>query len=224
MHFEVGSKVIVYNKNGYLFEFEDDTHIYKLNGKVIPSNTEILKSFNVGNYNRIPFDTLEHAMLRGKAVHKAIQLYENKTLDPESVHPEVAPYFEQYVAFVRTEAAGQLILSETPIFSVNYNFATTLDQVRKRKGEYSIIEIKTGTNSYKFAKLQTAGQMVALTEQLTGHILEADIDVWQLRRYCLELQPNRYKFYGAYTDDAGDLNEFKSMAYIFNRKRQRGEL
>lgn len=72
---------------------------------MIASVTEILRAVGLTEDYRFVHPTdLARARARGAALHKAIELAHAGTLDPESLHPEIAPGFAAYLRFV--EATG----------------------------------------------------------------------------------------------------------------------
>ena len=58
-------------------DFDEEFHIYRLNGRIIPSVTQILDD---GEYQKVDEKILEYARKKGTLVHKEIQEYleENK--------------------------------------------------------------------------------------------------------------------------------------------------
>lgn len=52
--------------------YDDEWHTYKLNGKIIPSVTQLLDD---GNYDDVDKDVLKYAQDKGKIVHKEIETY-----------------------------------------------------------------------------------------------------------------------------------------------------
>lgn len=226
-------KITVYEKKGTKFEFDDAEHKYFVNDVEYPANTHILRAAGIGNYDKIPWEVLEHARLRGKAVHKAVELYEEGTLDMNSIHDEVRPYFECYLRYDELLGEEQKpILRECSLFCKEWGFATTIDQVRKIRGKYSIVELKTGRNSLSFAEIQTAGQLMALREQIMFGMVDGfDEKNWKdwmdIPRYALELDPSLsmgFKFNGPFTETAWHTSIFKASAVIYRHKKQKGEL
>lgn len=53
-------------------EFDEETHTYTLEGKVLPSVTTLL---NDGSYNNVDPEILKKACDRGTTIHKEIELY-----------------------------------------------------------------------------------------------------------------------------------------------------
>lgn len=53
-------------------DYEEETHIYKLNGVVVPSVTQLLQD---DSYLNVDEDILEYARFKGSLVHKEIEEY-----------------------------------------------------------------------------------------------------------------------------------------------------
>ena len=65
------------------FEFDEMDHIYRIDGQIIPSITQILKSSGIADTRYYTPQTAE----RGTAVHEACQFYDEDDLDMESIAP-----------------------------------------------------------------------------------------------------------------------------------------
>lgn len=75
------------------FTFNPEGHIYKLDGIIIPSVSQVLPYSFYGNDS-------EYNKERGSLVHKMIELYNMKNLDEESLDPVLIPYLQGYKKFV----------------------------------------------------------------------------------------------------------------------------
>lgn len=64
------------NIKGYDIEFLEDEHIYLVDGVIVPSITQMLKSKFGNKYIYVSKRTLENASKRGTEVHKEIEEYE----------------------------------------------------------------------------------------------------------------------------------------------------
>mgnify|MGYP000078058716 FL=1 len=72
------------------FTFDDRFHVYRLNGKIIPSVTKIVRTVTGQDLSHIPPDVLSSAAERGTAIHKeietgAIQSFEAKWIEQNIV-------------------------------------------------------------------------------------------------------------------------------------------
>lgn len=123
--------------NGRTIEFDPENHIYLVDGVIVPSVTEILKSkFN--DYAFVSRAVLEQASARGTALHKAIELYE--TTGQESDLRE----FRNYL-FLKKHIGFTNISNELPvIYEENGRvlYAGQLDQIIEMNGEPGINDFK----------------------------------------------------------------------------------
>jgi len=110
--------------------FDEEAHRYTVNGKIIPSVTQIIGSVGLYEYDHVPAETLAVAAERGRIVHTYIEWYELGILDENSIDPELGGYFE---AYLRLKSSGKLPAKPTRIeyrgYSEKYGYAGTLDQL-----------------------------------------------------------------------------------------------
>lgn len=67
-----------------MLTFAAETHEYRVNGRLVPSVTQILEAVGLIDYSHIPWPTRQMALERGRAVHEAIALDLAGDLDEES--------------------------------------------------------------------------------------------------------------------------------------------
>ena len=126
-------------------QFDEAAHRYTVNGKIIPSVTQIISAVGLYEFDFVSKQTLAIAAERGRIVHTYIEWYEKGVLDWTSIDPDLAGYFDAYIA---AKAAG--VLPGTPtaieerVYSEKYQYAGTLDQMF---GERWINDLKTGAES-----------------------------------------------------------------------------
>src|SRR5262245_40790498 len=75
-------------------------------------------------YHALPI--VEWGRARGKAVHRAIELYESGTLEEETLHPDVAGHFAAYKKF-KDETGYKPEAFEESVFSDSLRYRGTLD-------------------------------------------------------------------------------------------------
>ena len=123
--------------NGREVEFDPVDHTYLVDGVIVPSVTEILKSkFN--DYAFVSRAVLEQASARGTELHKAIELYE--TTGQTSALQE----FRNYL-FLKKRIGFRNISNEIPvIYEENGRvlFAGQLDQIVEVNGMLGINDFK----------------------------------------------------------------------------------
>lgn len=128
-----------------VLQFDEAAHRYSVNGKIIPSVTQIISAVGLYEFDFVSRQTLAIAAERGRIVHTYIEWHEQGLLDESSIDPDLAGYFEAYLA---AKAAGDIPDAPTAIeervFSEKYQYAGTLDLLF---GEYWIHDHKTGVES-----------------------------------------------------------------------------
>ena len=126
-----------------VLEFEASTHTYRLDGKVIPGVTSVLKSIGLIDYSFIPQDVLQSAARRGKLVHQALQYYAEGKLDERSLDPAIAGYV---VAGIRFHEESRLTVAniEQRVCDPVRRYAGTFDLDCVIAGELWLIDYKTG--------------------------------------------------------------------------------
>lgn len=140
--------------------FEPESHTYRLEGKVIPSVTQILTSegFIDGSW------FTEYSRDRGTKVHRAIELYDDGDLDEERLDPVLRPYLEAWKRF-KAHASVSVLRSEIQLASEAYQFAGTVDKTALLGGMKAVLDIKTG-EVQPWTGLQLAAYQLLLAETM----------------------------------------------------------
>lgn len=180
--------------------FEPETHKYFIDGKEVPSVTQVLVEaglIDLSFYN-------EEGKKRGSAVHQACQYLDEDDLDVESISPGLRPYVEAYINFKKeTDFKPELI--EHQVYETFYGFAGTVDRTGIMRGKRVLIDIKTGSIA-PFAAIQTAGYTACLHNDF-------------YHRFGLCLKPN-----GAFKllefNDSNDESIFLSALAVAKWKRR----
>lgn len=186
------------------FEYDDSEHIYRLNGKIIPSCTQILREEGISNYDFCDDSDKQF----GKAGHKVTELWDKCNLDIDTVSEHLYPYllgYQKFLADFKVIILPELI--EKPIYSLKWGYGVTPDRVAMVNGKLSVYEIKFSSSLAKSTAIQTAAQKIAVEEQSKLKIKQ---------RIGLRLAPNNYdiSFYNNPTDEriwlsAVILNHYK---------------
>lgn len=143
--------------------FDPRAHVYRFNGHVRPSVTQIL--FSWSPISRLDPEMLAAAAALGTDVHDATALDDRRELDEESVDELVAPFLRAWRRF-RAETGFEPTSVEEMIYNATHGFAGTLDREGRfsgkwyapypsNAGENALLEIKTGAKDPTHA-LQTA--------------------------------------------------------------------
>ncbi len=163
-------KFVNQDKPGEL-EFLDDVHEYYLEGKRLPSVTEIIGVvLSKNRFGAVPAEIMEKARQRGKLVHAACHALDENDLDwdawrefdndravtgEEAILPRVASYL-----MWRDETGFIPIDNEKIVASKELGFAGTLDKKGLLFSKMTIVDLKSGEVGPETA-LQTAGYAIA---------------------------------------------------------------
>lgn len=135
-----------------MIEFNEEKHLYVVDGEVFPSVTQILAAEGFID----PSFFTEYSRQRGTLVHLCTHLDDMGELDESTVDDVLAPYLTAYRRF-KSESGFVVSGSEVRMASAAYRFAGTLDKVGTFAGvTCAIIDIETGAHQPAKA-IQTAG-------------------------------------------------------------------
>lgn len=190
-----------------MLTFEPADHVYRFNGVVVPSVTQILKPLI--DYSMIPADTLEHARQEGVAIHSMIELECKDEL--EDLPDWLAPYYEAWTKF-KAETGFKLIASETRLYHSKLHYAGTPDLVGTMqhvgKRTAVVVDIKRSLLAGPVIGLQLAGYQDAIND---------NSDVRVTRRFAL--QPRKTGQYMLKEfDDKSDSSTFLALLTIHKWK------
>jgi hypothetical protein len=187
-----------------IIDFNAQEHTYTLDGTSVLSVTQIMDGL-LTDYSKVPKQYLEKAAARGTAVHRAAELYQQNDLDESSLHPEVAPYFYQFVKWVK-ESRFEPFAIEIRVGSTKYGYAGTLDIAGRlpRMKSNAIIDIKTTSMLMPSTGPQTAAYETGYKET-TGCKKK-------YRRFALWLRPEFYKLIPL--ENGADFSTFLSCLAI----------
>lgn len=133
----------------------------------------------VRDLSGIPADVLAHAAERGKAVHRGCWLLCGRASSPlhwPSVHPEVVPYLEGFLAFLKTTKC-QVLDKEQLVVSTVFGYAGRADLVVEGLGPYlTILDLKTGepdaSHSLQLgAYIRAYQEMLGIRKTVLGNLL-----------------------------------------------------
>jgi hypothetical protein len=192
----------MYQKNN--FSFDDLNHIYRLNGQVIPSVTQILQAEGIADYSYADESDRDF----GKAGHRVTELWDKRTLDIKTISEPLIPYLNGYKKFLKdfkVKVIPEWI--ETPTYSFIWKYGVKPDRVVEINGKLTVYEIKFSTSMIPATRIQTAAQKIAIEEQTKLKIKQ---------RMAVQILPDDYKIseYTKLSDEriwlsAVILNQFK---------------
>ena len=134
--------------------FDPATHEYRLDGRRVPSVSQILQSAGlIQPYTGDPFYGE-----RGTAIHDACQKF-NAEGDVWNFDPVVVPFVDAWKRFRADVMFGQIIMAEERVYQSAYLFAGTPDLVVKIGNDTVLMDIKSGGRQ-PWHSIQLAGYAV----------------------------------------------------------------
>jgi hypothetical protein len=187
--------------------FDPIAHEYRWGDRVLHGVTDILTATGIVSYAHVPPDVLEHAKMRGLAVHAAIHaraIGEAPVLDDETI-----PYVMAWDRFVR-ETGYVSTHVERPLADPTLGFAGTPDDVGLLGGLATVVDRKA------VAQVQgsTAVQLAAYRWLCKVNCIAA------VRRIAVQLRPDGTFRQIEYRDPV-DEQEFRAALLLVQRRTAR---
>lgn len=154
------------------FEYDDEAHLYRLKGRVIPGVSTILTP--IVDFGDAPREMIQRAAVRGKAVHRACELWDEGDLDEDALDPVLVPYLAGWKKF-RRDYECEWTASEIPDYHKTLHYGGTPDRKGRHKGKRIVVDLKA---TYKLND--------SVGPQLSGYDLLDDVDgpadeLWSVR-------------------------------------------
>lgn len=167
-----------------MLEFIEETHTYLLDGKIIPSATQLLKEIFPLKYDNVPINILEEKSEYGTQVHKFIEIIEKKK--PKKPLSYIKKYYnpniyqeESLKDYLKIKEKYNIVITDSEK-RVHYldKYAGTLDLKGFVNNKSAIIDVKT---TYELDEIYVAWQD-SLYELADGKVDEL---------YCIWLPKGR---------------------------------
>lgn len=160
--------------------FIEETHSYYVDGKRLPSVSEIMKQMSKDYYADVDPDVLAIAAKRGTKVHEAVEVYERFELETED--EEIIPFVRNYKVAKKLE---KFTVLENELRLATKDFAGTLDILGIHDQDMVVIDLKATS------KINTD----LLQVQLAAYRELAIVNGYDIKRvYVLHLTKKGYKF------------------------------
>lgn len=162
--------------------FDSDSHTYALNGRRVPSVTEVLEPLQI--FDGIPPDVLEAARIFGSHVAIACDMHNRGVLDWDSMDAFLASYIRGYLKFL-AETSFVILASEERVGSLKFGYAGTLDLRGIMNRKLWIVDSKSTAVLPRTVGPQTSAYLAAFNEMTSEKYTN---------RACLHLKPDGYSF------------------------------
>lgn len=143
-----------------MIEFNEEKHIYSVDGRQYPSVTDICSPITSDHYGAINAAILEQAARRGTAVHEATQLIDLDAMPEDD--PEIDPYINAYLDFLLDYKPHWEYVEHIGFCDrLEYGFCGTVDRAGRVGDEYWVLDIKTTASPTKENYIATCCQTTA---------------------------------------------------------------
>jgi hypothetical protein len=151
-----------------LLTFTAETHEYRLDGRLVPSVTTILRATGVSvDFNAIRQmggsrrDAVDYKRDLGLAVHADSHALDDEDLDWPDVHPEVEPYLRAW-ALLKAHRGLIPLTRERKVYHAGLRYCGTLDGIfSTADGKFVLLDMKLGDPADAGCQYQTAAYELA---------------------------------------------------------------
>lgn len=201
--------------------FDEAAHVYRVDGRVVPSVTQILGRLSADEYRFVDASVMEDAALLGKAVHKMIELDLRGDLDVEALSEGLQVYYTAWQNF-RQLSGFQMVLSEARVHSSRYGYAGTLDLAGWLNERFVIIDAKRTAQVPRTAGPQTAAYLEALQSMPNEDLPDVAVGVqkYDAQRFALHLRAEGRWSLVPFTDKS-DLRVFLACKTLHDWSNQK---
>ena len=205
-----------------MIEFIEAKHQYKVDGKIVPSVTEILEHITAVGYGKVNPSILEEAKERGTAVHELTEAID-LGFPPEYIDPALEGYAVAYLKFLE-DYDVEWDYIEHRFYEPKMGFCGTIDRVGMIDGVPCVLDIKTTSSPSVDQKIavccQTAAYSLGIEDEYNHYIDRFALYLHKDGTYelfdCIEYERDR-RFSGyALFDELCNLN--KNIADIKRRR------
>lgn len=155
----------------------DDAHVYRVDGRIVKSVTQILKAAGVYELGGSP-EQLEYSRWLGRHVHAATQFDDEGDLNESALDPVITPYLDAWRAF-KSDVRFTVTANEQFVYSDEFDYAGQLDRLGLMYGRLSLLDLKTG------AQQRATGLQLSAYHRALPKSIRAGIE----GRFALHLHP-----------------------------------
>ena len=172
-------------------KFYEAGHRYEVDGRTIPSVSEIIRFISREAYGDVNKYILDNAAERGTAVHKAAETLDRTGI--AEIETQYASYLKAYIKFLRENDVKWLQI-ETAMYCAKEEYAGTIDRLGYLNGDLTLLDIKTNA----------AIKKILVKAQLNGYEFMRRSNGKEPCKSlkCLQLKPDgSYRLYGCAVDN-----------------------
>ena len=170
-------------------EFNAELHEYRIDGKLVPSVTQICAPLTALDMGKLNPSVIQQAASRGTIIHELTELVDYGAAPEDlDIYPDLSGYLTAYLRFLRdyTPVWNRI---EYRLASETDGFAGTLDRMGVIDGRPCIVDVKTASAPSRPTKVSWVTQLSGYRRLCNNATLE---------RYVLLLKPDgKYTLYNA---------------------------
>lgn len=171
--------------------FDEASHIYRLNGDIIPSVSKLMEPLKDQCYGGISKRTLENAANKGSSVHNSIENWIKFGID--DIPSEHRGYFNGFMEWWK-QYKPRVFGSEVRIYHKLMRYGGTIDLLCEIGGLLELIDFKT---TYTLLEMACGVQLEAYLNEM-GTVWFLYHDLWKCCTH--EIKDGKIHFYMACFD------------------------
>ena len=200
-----------------MFRFDEETHLYRIDGLIVPSVTQVLEDNGFADFSRVSPQILERARVFGEAYHKATEYRDKGILDEATVSTPLVSLLKAWKKFL-ADYRVEILAVEYRNVSYKHSFGFTIDRIirihdgpnKRWLGKIAILEIKTSSTIDKTVKYQLAGYQIGWNEHNPD----------KKAKLRLTFKPIEDGYIIKESDGANDASEFLTLLGATHIKRR----
>ena len=149
-------------------KFDDEHHIYRLDGNEIPSVSAIMEPLSGAKYSGISAKTLEKAANKGTSVHNSIENFIKFGI--EDVKPEHKGYFTGFREWWEKNVP-ELVGSECRVYHKILLYGGTVDLLAYIDKKLTLVDFKS---TYQLSDMTCGVQLEAYAQALASHGIKVE--------------------------------------------------
>jgi hypothetical protein len=206
------------------FTFDQEKHLYRVDGRIVPGHTRVLDLGGLVPYGAIEPDILERKSHVGLEVHTACLFHDESRVF--TFDPQIKGYIDAWIDFRRQTGFVPLLREYRDIYQINgLKFGMQIDAIgnfaipRQRSAlehTETVVEIKTCTTILPHHGIQLAAQAAAVVHP----VLQSPFARFLKRkRIVVQLKPDgRWKIHTF--EERSDFEAFTSALFLTHWKMQ----
>lgn len=135
--------------------FEEERHLYYLNGLEVPSVTTLMKPLSSDFYSTVDPEVLNKAAKRGTAIHNAVENYAKFGI--EDIPPVYAGYFAGFREWWDSRKP-EVLATETKVYHKILRYAGTVDLLCIIDGRVTLVDYEQGREQRSHRQLRCSGR------------------------------------------------------------------